>query len=531
MTARRDLIATLEAACVELLGTSLRLDASFFDLGGDSTQVVALAARLRAVLDVDVDVRDVYQSHTLAELAARLDDRLRRAQQSSERQGVPRRSRLAVTWSQEHVLSVQRAAARAGRQPRAYLVGPMVYRVGGDLDLVRFGDSLNAVVDRHDALRARFGWDQDRPFQQIASRGQPTLQSVAAATIDTAVSVVRARTSAAFGLEEVPRVRAAACWLGSASCYVVALAFDHLVADRAAAQLILSELSACYTDATEHRPPPPPSLAYGDYVDWQREHLTGEVLDQHVRYWRDKLGPHVVPVVDLPFASVPGDRWIARASPVRGTLTQNVVGDLLDASRRRGCTPFCLLLTALAALLARCCGAPQAVTFPIANRDLPETEHLVASLFNRIVFYPRWLSTEMTWHEAIGATWRDMNEARTHHDLPYPLLTRLLAGDQFGRERRRLAVSLNVVDDLAPPAFGDTEVTDIGGGQEELNPASLDVYVIRRRGDWTIELWADHEVVEAARLSAMLDDLLTVLTAMIADPQGRIAAVPLALGA
>jgi acyl carrier protein len=530
MTIGHDLVATLKAACSDVLETPPRLDASFFDLGGDSTQVVALVGRLRSALEIHVELRDVYESHTLAELAASLENRLHHPRPSSERAQPTRSSRLPVTWSQEHVLSLQRGAAIAGQRPRPYLVGPIVYRIEGGLDLVRLGDCLDAVVDRHDALRARFGCDQEGPFQQITTRALPTLQLLTAPTVDLAAAAAWARTSRAFGLGEVPRVRAAACQLGSSDC-VVAVAFDHLVVDRTAAQLILRELSVRYHDGWAKPTcwPSPPVLAYCDYIDSQRKGITDEALDRHVSFWRDRLGPHVVPAVDLPFAGDSTDRWIARASPVRGALAASMVGDLLNTARRSGSTPFCLLLTAMAGLLARYCGAPQAVTFPIANRDMPGAETLVASLFNRIVFYPRWLSAEMTWNEAIGCTWRDMNEARAHHEMPYALLTRILAGDRFGRQRSQLSVSINVVDEIEPLAIPEAQVTDIGGAQEDLNPASLDVYVIRRPGAWTIELWADHEVVAEPQLSMMLRDLMRLLTSVISDPSGRIAAIDLEL--
>jgi acyl carrier protein len=51
---------------------SVGLQDSFFDLGGTSLTAAMLAARLRSVLDVEMDLRSFFESPTVASLARTL---------------------------------------------------------------------------------------------------------------------------------------------------------------------------------------------------------------------------------------------------------------------------------------------------------------------------------------------------------------------------------------------------------------------------------------------------------------------------
>jgi acyl carrier protein len=80
-----------EEMLCELLASVLSLDRvgaedNFFALGGHSLIAARLASRLRANAGVDVSVRDIFLTRTLAELAAVIESRLteRRAYEATD---------------------------------------------------------------------------------------------------------------------------------------------------------------------------------------------------------------------------------------------------------------------------------------------------------------------------------------------------------------------------------------------------------------------------------------------------------------
>ena len=66
-------------------------------------------------------------------------------------------------------------------------------------------------------------------------------------------------------------------------------------------EVLLRELVSLYESRVrgERSNLPELGVQYVDYAKWQREWLSGDVLDQQVRYWKDQLAD-VPPVLELP---------------------------------------------------------------------------------------------------------------------------------------------------------------------------------------------------------------------------------------
>ena len=78
------------------------------------------------------------------------------------------------------------------------------------------------------------------------------------------------------------------------------LSVHHAVFDEWSARILRRELATLYQAARAGEPDPLPPLPvqYADFAVWQREWLTGEVLDGQLAYWRGQLAG--LPVLDLP---------------------------------------------------------------------------------------------------------------------------------------------------------------------------------------------------------------------------------------
>src|SRR6266567_2393173 len=193
---------------------------------------------------------------------------------------------------------------------------------------------------------------------------------------DTAKQLVTADAATPFDLSAGPLIRA---WLirVNAEEHVLALCAHHVVFDEWSARIFRRELTLlCEAfGAGEPDPLPPMPVQYADFAVWQRGWLTGQVLVEHLAYWREQLA-------GAPLLEMPTDRSRPPVRSPDGALVEFAVSAKTAAGLRAvadeaGATMFMTTLAAFAVLLGRYCGQDDIVVgTPAAGRSRTETEDL-----------------------------------------------------------------------------------------------------------------------------------------------------------
>src|SRR5206468_12214817 len=147
--ATEELLADLWAG---LLGIDrLGIHDNFFELGGHSLLATRLVSRVREVFGVEIPVRALFDTPTvagLADLLAVLIAAGTRGAPTPRLQPVPRDLELPLSFAQERLWFLDRLEPGGS----AYNISAAV-RLVGPLDVAAFGAALGEVVRRHEALR------------------------------------------------------------------------------------------------------------------------------------------------------------------------------------------------------------------------------------------------------------------------------------------------------------------------------------------------------------------------------------------
>src|SRR5206468_806055 len=122
---------------------------------------------------------------------------------------------------------------------------------------------------------------------------------------------------------------------------------------------------------------PPLPVQFSDFAAWQREELSGERLERHLAYWREKLAG--APLV----LDIPTDRPRPPVQNFEGARAyivypDSVLAALKDVARRANATMFMTVLAALDVLCWKYTGQSDLIIgSAIADRNRPETEEVI----------------------------------------------------------------------------------------------------------------------------------------------------------
>ncbi|MFD4354980.1 amino acid adenylation domain-containing protein [Nocardia sp. NPDC058518] len=419
-TAQERLVADLFG---EVLGRNdIGADDDFFALGGNSLIATRLVARLGAATGGRVAVRTLFETPTVAGLAAILDlDAV--AEPASGLGTLPRPDELPLSPAQRRMWFLNRFDQGADDGAAAYNL-PFALRLTGTLDVAALTTALRDVLARHEVLRTIYPDTADGPIQRILPVDDVdldvTVHRIGADHATALMAEVTALASTTFDVTtEVPlRVRLldiTGSGPDAPTEYVLAVVVHHIAADASSMSPLVRDVTTAYLARAAGRAPDrsPLPVQYADYALWQLDRLGAEddpdsAAAQQLSFWRSELA-------DLPdLLELPADYpRPAVASLAGGRVPVRIDADthaaLARIARESGATVFMVLHTAFAVLLARLSGTAEvAVGTPVAGRGERELDDLIGMFVNTVVLRTRYDG---------GATFADLLSAQRASDL------------------------------------------------------------------------------------------------------------------
>ncbi|MEU1280242.1 condensation domain-containing protein [Streptomyces sp. NPDC005805] len=243
---------------------------------------------------------------------------------------------------------------RLGGAGDSYSV-PFATRVRGELDPEALGTALGTLVERHGALRTRFGQEDGEPFQETLPAPGRIAPVVTACDAQEAPGLLAEEAGRPFDLAAGALPRLLVLRHGERD-HTVLVTFHHITIDGGSLETVAAELAALYAAAAgggdAGLPAGPPQ--YADHARREDSGLGG--FEEGLRHWADRLAGA---------APVPLPRPAGAASEGNVTLTRSLPPELPAALRELGtrhrCTPFTVALAAAFASLHRLTGADDLV--------------------------------------------------------------------------------------------------------------------------------------------------------------------------
>ncbi|QEH34736.1 Linear gramicidin synthase subunit B [Aquisphaera giovannonii] len=514
------------ALAAELLGTGpLGASDNFFDRGGHSLLAAQLLGRLRQTFGVEVPLRAFVDDATVAGLARRIEAALAGGARVDEppierlpRDGSP----LPASFAQQRLWYLDQLSPG----DVSYNIH-LAVRLEGELDADALSRAIAEIVRRHETLRTTFVAIEGVPHQRIAEAG--TSPAIEFESLDGAGEAalrerLRELGRQPFDLANGPLFHARLLRLGEGD-HALSLVLHHVVSDGWSTGVLIREATALYEAFRRGEPSPLPELPvqYADFASWQRRALSGDALNSHLAFWRDRLAGCVPP--EIPADRPESAQAQGLAGEARARVEPAALGTVKRLAREGGATLYMALLAALDALLARYTGSDDvAVGTPVAGRSRPEAEGLVGFFVNTLVVRSD-LSGSPGFRRLLARVRRDALDAYAHQDLPFERLVGELHASGGGEFPFRVMLVLQNAP-LPPLEAAGLRLSPI---ELPADVAKFDATLYAQEQAGGLELILEYraERYEAATMERLLACYVTLLEGAAADPDRPIDAIPL----
>ena len=408
---------------------------------------------------------------------------------------------------------------------------PIAFRLKGPLNHAALERSFAEILRRHESLRTTFNIVGREPAQfvtpslefklpitDLTHLPQPEAEAQRLATRDAL---------APFDLSTGPLIRISLIQLDDED-HVVSVTMHHIVSDGWSRGIIIREVATLYEAFSANRPSPLPELPiqYADYAVWQKEFLSGEVLESHLSYWTEKLRD-APPVLHLPAdrPRPPVQTFNGASEPFQ--FPDGLAEKLQALGAENNASLFMVLLGTFKALLARYTDQEDIVVgTPVANRNKAELEALIGFFINSLVLRTD-LSGDPTFLQLLGRVREETLAAYAHQELPFEKLVEALQPDRTLSHSPLYQVAF--ILENTPRGAVETQGLELTPLRTESVSSKFDLTMALAQFGQNLlgSIEYNTDLFDRSTIERMIAHFVRVLEAVAENPQLKISELPL----
>lgn len=435
------------------------------EYGLDSMMAVELKNKIEKELKVTLQVVDLIQGPSIKQLALIIAGKLNdiapdESVKPKHEQLVPG-MKFKLSSGQESLWTLY----RMNPESPAYNVA-FTTRIKNGLDLNKWKQSFELLVNRHETLRLYFTETADGVYQSM-------LQGDAEDVFDfnridarewsseKLYDAVNAAYKKPFHLETGKLLRVDIFEEKSESC-VMLISIHHIACDGWSLWLLLDELKNIYASLVKGTLPElaEKSYTYFDFINWHDRMLAGSAGKRLWNFWKAQLEGEL-PLLNLPLDYPRSASADSAGATFRFDIGLPILEKLRDFSQKESATLYMATLSFYNILLSRYTMADDIIVgSPTSGRGNIEFAEVAGDFINITVIRTK-LQPQLSFRAYLKQVRKQVLDTLSHQDFPFPLLVKKL---NPGRHTGQTPVFQTLFSFQKPQKF--EEIIDLMEGKQ-----------------------------------------------------------------
>lgn len=269
-----------------------------------------------------------------------------------------------------------------------------------------------------------------------------------------------------------------------------------------------------------------PQIQYTDYIMWQKEKLSKEILFNQMSYWKKKLGG-TLPVLNLKTDKKRPELVTYKGGIIQFTLDTETTEKLRQLGKRYRSTLYMVLLAIYKTVLYRYTGQEDIIIgSPIAGRGHPQIENIIGCFVNTLVMRTQ-LNGDMEFGKFLEEVRTTSLEAFSNSNIPFDSLVSELNPKRDITRSPVFQAMMTMQDkpcnlmDLPALSVSDAGVIN------DLAPYDLSVIIWVEKNETTfyVEYYAD--IFEEETISKLMEHYTNILYSVLDNPQQKLKDIPM----
>ncbi|MFZ6028538.1 MAG: amino acid adenylation domain-containing protein [Chloroflexota bacterium] len=409
---------------------------------------------------------------------------------------------------------------------------PLLLHIQGPVDQMNLEISLNHLISRHTVLRTCLLTEYAQGYQQISSEANLKLKVVDLSVQSPQVSLSEAIDLALydarfpFGTDALLLLRATLFKFTAAEAMLV-VTIHHSITDKPSLWLMAEELAERYTSLVEKRPSRLADVTYqySDFTFWQRN-FPNKLKESLSFYWRRQLRGRL-PVLELPTSRPRPGVHTFKEARYTFSLDRDLAEKMHAISRSEHTSQEAILLTAFKVLLRRYTFQDEIVVGTVGSgRNYPETQRMIGPVANLLVLRSS-LPGQRSFRDCLNTENKVIADAYKYQAMPFDQLVQQINPEKDMSRTALFDVLFEFSEQPLPvlklgSASAHLMDTNVGYGKYDLHLA-----IQAGEADWPAALVYNADIYDASLAEQMMKHYRAVLTAVAADLDLCVDAIPL----